>query len=468
MSIVLEKIDETTIKAVVTVAVQDYAQEVEDQIKRIRKNIQLPGFRQGNVPRSIIEKKHGAQLRFEAVSQHAFDAFSQQLKEENYHPMGHFMIESVEPENQFSNSNDDYVLTLTAGVVAPYELELDEKIELPYYSVDSVDEKVEESLNQALASLSTPEEVDNAQHVDTLIYGNLRELDADGKVLEGGVQKESAMIMPRYVENEEQIRTLTPKSTMVINPYSMYKENAPVIAHFLGIDKEDVENHKGDFSFEVTSITAPKQPEINEDTIKKILGEETEVATEEGLRKEMTERIEAFQKTDSDYLFSTIFFNYLREVEVPKVKLPEERLKSSWRERIEDGKSEEEQNKMMEDSINMISTFFIIDYLAQKYAVEISPESVENTIRQEVIQSISAYLPYLGDRATSFVEDMVSRRMKEENENHSVERSMRLFEVSKQAQSLIKMKATTLSLKEYEERKREIEKREQPEVAQEA
>lgn len=458
MSIVLEKINETTIKAVVTVAAEEYVQDVDQQIKSIRKNIQMPGFRQGMVPRSIIEKKHGAQLRFEAISQKAFVAVEEQLEKENHKPMGRFAIEAITPDALFATTNADYTLTITVGIVAPYELELDENIELPYYSVDSVDEKVEETINQALTSLAKPEEVESATDQDALVYGTLKEVDADGNILEGGVQNDSAMIMPRYVENEEQIRTLTAKQSIVINPFEMYKGNESVIAHFLDIDKAEVENHKGNFLFEVTSITAPKKPELNEETFKQILGEETKATTEEEFRNEIAARLKEFQKRDSDYLFSSSFYKYLQEVEAPKVQLPEDRIKALLEEKEnEQEQSEEDKEKSFKNTVSTLATFHIIDHLADKYNVEITKESVESAIRQEVMQSVAPYLSYLGEKASTFVEEMVSRRMKQENENRSVESSMRLFEVSLKAQSLIKLNQVTLSSQEYEEKKKEVE-----------
>ena len=53
----LEKNEDLTAVLKIGMATDDYAEKVERQIQEVRKTIQMPGFRKGNVPAGLIRKQ---------------------------------------------------------------------------------------------------------------------------------------------------------------------------------------------------------------------------------------------------------------------------------------------------------------------------------------------------------------------------------------------------------------------------
>ena len=58
----LEKYEDLTAVLKISLATDDYAKNVERQIQKVRKTIQMPGFRKGNVPAGLIQKQYGGIL----------------------------------------------------------------------------------------------------------------------------------------------------------------------------------------------------------------------------------------------------------------------------------------------------------------------------------------------------------------------------------------------------------------------
>ena len=57
------------LNAVLTVKIsnKDYATPYENSLKNYRKQIQMPGFRKGHVPASIVKKKYGPSILAEEI-----------------------------------------------------------------------------------------------------------------------------------------------------------------------------------------------------------------------------------------------------------------------------------------------------------------------------------------------------------------------------------------------------------------
>ncbi len=64
----IEKLEHSAAKLTVTVAKKDVADSYNETIGRYVKQVQIPGFRKGHVPASVLERKYGEQIKMEAAS----------------------------------------------------------------------------------------------------------------------------------------------------------------------------------------------------------------------------------------------------------------------------------------------------------------------------------------------------------------------------------------------------------------
>lgn len=65
MSLKVEKIENNMAKLTIEVPVEDFEKAVEKAYQKNKKKISIPGFRQGKVPRNVVEKMYGKEVFFE-------------------------------------------------------------------------------------------------------------------------------------------------------------------------------------------------------------------------------------------------------------------------------------------------------------------------------------------------------------------------------------------------------------------
>ena len=68
MSVQVENLENNMAKLTITVPAGDFEKALQQTYLKERKNINIPGFRKGKVPRPIIEKMYGAGIFYEGAA----------------------------------------------------------------------------------------------------------------------------------------------------------------------------------------------------------------------------------------------------------------------------------------------------------------------------------------------------------------------------------------------------------------
>src|ERR687884_333945 len=76
-----------------TLPAKDIEREIDDRLKKLARNIKMPGFRPGKVPLKLVAQTYGPQVRSEVLSDAVQKAFSDAVKEANLKVAGYPRIE---------------------------------------------------------------------------------------------------------------------------------------------------------------------------------------------------------------------------------------------------------------------------------------------------------------------------------------------------------------------------------------
>ena len=173
----LKKIDDCKQELVVQVEGDIVKQKFTQVYKRINKEAKIPGFRPGNVPQDILEKRYSAVAQQEILKELLPEVYEQALKETGLEPVNQPKISEV-------NLNKDSLSFKSVLEVKP-------KIDLKKYKGLKVEYKLievsEEEISQALSKLKQASPArdsvagDDAQKSDegyahSLGYANLETL----------------------------------------------------------------------------------------------------------------------------------------------------------------------------------------------------------------------------------------------------------------------------------------------------
>lgn len=179
-----EKTDKNVGELTVEVSAEQFAEALDKAFKKVVKNVNVPGFRKGKVPRAIFEKRFGV----EALYQDAIDIVLQDTYPKAVDEVGIFPVDR--PEIDVTQVEKGKSLIYKATVTVKPEVELGEYVGVEVEAKDFkvTDEDVEKELENRREKVASIEVVEDEDA--TLQNGDYAIIDfegfVDGVAFEGG------------------------------------------------------------------------------------------------------------------------------------------------------------------------------------------------------------------------------------------------------------------------------------------
>ena len=280
----------------------DYADNVKKALKNIAKNRPEPGFRPGKTPTALIQKKYGEAVKYDEVNKATSEALYNYIKDNNLRVLGNPVPEADE---KFDIKNDDFTFKFRVGLAPEITSPVNKDLTVPYYNIEVTDQMVNEQ-DQNLRRRFGKQESGDTVESNAVVKGIITELNEDGSVKEGGIVVENGIVGPEHFKSDEQKAIFVGKKVgdkFIFNPWAAADGNAVELASMLNIDKDDVENHKGDFQFEITDSIVLRPAELGQEYYDQLFGKDN-VKNEEEYKKSVKEMIEAQLSNDSDFRFT--------------------------------------------------------------------------------------------------------------------------------------------------------------------
>ena len=374
MKISFENADKVNGLLTITVEEADYNEKVEKTLKDYRKKANIPGFRPGQAPLSLIKKQIGEQVKMEEIQKLVGDTIFNYLKENNIQFLGEPMP-SAKQEEQDLSKPAPYTFVFDIAVAPEIKLELTDKDKLDYYEI-TVDDKL------------VDEQVDMYQAKD-MLKGDMKELNADGSEKEGGIVKEGAVLMPEYIKVEDQKKLfdgVKRGEVVVFNPKKAYPDSEIEVSSMLGISKEQAANVDSDFAFHILEITRYAKAPVNQELFDAIYGEGT-VKDEADFRSKIAEGIANQLVSNSDFKLLQDLRAYC-DKKVGKLTFPDEMLKRIMLKNVKD---EKEVDEKFEASLEELKWHLIKEHLVKANEIKVSDDDVLDAARLQARIEFAQY-----------------------------------------------------------------------------
>lgn len=261
----------------------DVKNDIEAEVKKQTKNIQVPGFRKGKVPKNILKKRFGDSLEFEASEKIANKHFWEIAKEKDLNPIGQPTMTDFD-----FKPGEDLHFKVKYEVLPQIELKnyTDQKIEVPDFKIKDSD--VEKEIDHLVRSNKTFEEAevvgdDNNYLLDALVYrlnSNGEPENEKGEKLEIDLTNEG--VNKDILENS--------KGKKVGDSFAFNFDEERTVKNDKGVDEKIKENYS--YKVDIKGIKKIILPELNEEFIKKITKDK--VSNEADLKKEIRKDIENY------------------------------------------------------------------------------------------------------------------------------------------------------------------------------
>lgn len=303
----------------------DYQPKIDEQLKDYGKKVQMPGFRPGKVPASMVKKMYGKSILVEELNRLTSDTLFNYIRDNQLNVLGNPLPKS-ENDDAFDLDNPGEIkLSFELGLAPEFELDLSTNHRFNLYSLKLDDKYVNEIVEDYKKRLGEQVEVDKADEDEDAIQGLFTELGADGNPLEEGLEKQATLTFKDFKEGngESLFRGIAKDAVVEVNLHEAIT-NQTVIAALLDIPKEEVNNLSNKFKFEVQSIKRTKPSEVNQEFFDKLLGPGV-IKSEEELKEKILEDGQKRYSKDSENRFFNEVVEHL--VNNTRFDLPDDFLK---------------------------------------------------------------------------------------------------------------------------------------------
>ncbi|MBX9188244.1 trigger factor [Bacteroides sp. K03] len=327
MNVSFQNIDKVSALLTVKLEKADCQEKVDKSLKTFRQKAQIPGFRKGMVPMSLVKKMYGKSVVAEEVNKLLSEKVYDYIKSNNINMLGEPMPNEEKQQVIDFDTMEDFEFVFDIALAPEFKAEVSSSDKVDYYTIEVTDAMVDNQVKAYTQRNGKYEQV-AAYEDNDMLKGLIAELDENGNTKEGGIQVEGAVLMPSYMKNDEQkaiFANAKVNDVLVFNPNTAYDGHAAEIASLLKIEKEAAAEVKSDFSFQVEEITRFVSGELNQEIFDQVFGEGV-VKTEEEFRAKIKESIAEQLVADSDYKFLIDARKMLME-KVGKLEFPDALLK---------------------------------------------------------------------------------------------------------------------------------------------
>ena len=377
------------VQGLLTVSMEkaDYQENVDKALKDAKKKVQMPGFRPGMVPMSLVQKMYGKSIKADEINKLLQEKVFGYIKDNKIDMLGE-PLPNEEKEAGLSLDDDNQTFYFDIALAPQFNAEIGKDDAITYYEIKVTEEMVNNQVKAYTQQNGHYEQVDSYQEND-VVKGQLAELNIDGSLKDGGIVVEGATLMPQYIKDAAQKKLFekAKKGDVIkFNPAKAYEGNAIEISSLLNKKKEEVEGIDADFQLTVQDITRFVESELNQEVFDRVFGKDA-VKDEAGFRAKVEESLAQSFVPDSDYKFLLDLRSYMME-KVGKLEYADDLLKRIMKANKPDAEQDEE---TFQRSLEELTWHLIQEKLVEKYEIKVEDADVKAMAREATRAQFAQY-----------------------------------------------------------------------------
>ena len=441
MNIQFEAPDKVNGLMTITMETADYQPEVEKTLKDYRKRAQIPGFRPGQAPMGMIKRQFGTSVKVDVVNKLLGEKLYGYVQDNKIHMLGEPLPSEQQAQLDFE-SDQPLVFKFDIAVAPEFEAKLSGKDKVPFYNITVDDKLIDQQVEmyQSRAGHYDKAETFDPEQRD-MLKGDLREVN-------GTIEVADAVLMPQYMKVEDQKKLFEGAKLGDIitwNPRKAYPESDVEVSSLLKIQKDEVKDHEGDFTFQITEISRFVKAEIGKELFDQTFGEGI-VKDEKEFRQKIADQISQQFKADSDYKFLLDVRAHM-EKKVGKLEFPEAILKRVMLNNNKD-KGADFVEKNFEASIKELAWHLMKEQLVSAQGIKIEDADLKETAKEAARAQFAQYgMSNIPDEyLDNYAQEMLKKR---ENVDGLVDRAVDV-KLTAALKNVVKLDEKEISLEDFQ------------------
>lgn len=421
-----------------TIEPADYKAEFNTELKKLRKNADMKGFRKGMVPLGLIKKMAGKDVLSKLIAEKV-DGGVNQYFDENKVAIILRPMDLTNPDSIVIDHKTDKEYTFTFGVGTVGDIDIEDVLNTPIhrYKIDFTDDDLEEELLRLRKSNGTTNEhADFPLEEEDVIKFHLVEANEDGTVKDDGLEIECEMSLIYDFNTAhpdfEKVKALSSKEEQLsINPFELLitedeeRTDENVANRYLLANEKDenadeegenendvIENLSRTWLVNVGNISRKNPAELNEEFYMQVLqelDEEEELTDLESFKGILKSRISTYFAREASKLADEVIKDTL--FEKGKASFSEDFVKKYYTDMI----SADIPEALMQNAIESVNHSAVINALAKQKEITLEESDIIDAIYKKLLDE-NPYLSYLGAQANQYIDEMMRKKIEDENE----------------------------------------------------
>ena len=420
MNIIKEQNDNLSAQIKINIDELDYNERVKKELNKLRGKVNMPGFRQGHVPFSLLQKMYGRSVLVDEINKILQESVGKFLEDEKIDLLGAPFPAQDSPSIDFEN---DTQFNFTLNVILSPEVTLDFLKTFPttYYKIKATDAIIDEQITALRQRFGTDESVSDAIKEHDRLY-------CDYQSLENKDIQSDTLFFVDTEKNPFSILFIGHKvnDTIEIDMDKTFEENPTKACDMLNIKEEDKPQTKGIFKFTITEVKRLKECDINEDLFKKAYPNK-EIKTEKELRKTIAE---TYSTTCAETV-ETWFFNAHFDPIVKAANLSyDDQLLRQYMEHQKHIRHEDQQEEYNEENTISDKEFentkrgtswqLIQQKLMETFDIKVEPDEIKQAAKEQISRYFGIDPDMADTQLGEYMNSMVDRIMKDEKQVHEL------------------------------------------------
>ncbi len=367
MSLQVEKLEKNMAKLTIEVGAEELEKAIEKAYQKQKKQISIPGFRKGKVPRQMVEKMYGKEVFYEdAANELIPDAYDKALSECEEDIVSSPKIEVTQIE-----AGKPFVFTATVALKPEVKLGKYKGLKIDKIDTEVTEEEVDAEINR--------ERENNARNITVedrpVKDGDMTTLDfegfVDGVPFEGGKGENypltigSGAFIPGF---EEQLVGAEIGKEVEVNV--TFPED---------YQAEDLKGKAAVFKCTVKEIKEKELPELDDEFASEVSEFETLAEYREDVKKNLAEKKEKDAKNAREDAAIKA------AVEVAEMEIPDAMLETQQRQMVD-----EFAQRITMQGLSMEQYFQFTGTNYQKMVEQVKPQALERIKSRLVLEEIAA------------------------------------------------------------------------------
>ena len=439
MNISFEAPDKINGLMTITLETADYQPEVDKTLKDYRKRANIPG----QAPMGMIKRQFGPSVKVEAVNKLLGEKLYEYVRENKIQMLGEPLPSDKQEQLDFE-SDQPLTFKFDIAVAPEFEAKLSGKDKVPYYNITVDDKLIDQQVEMYQNRSGQYEKVEQYDSDERdMLKGDLREV---GK--EGGIELSDVVLMPQYIKVDDQKKLFDAcklGDIITWNPRKAYPDNDAEVSAMLKIQKEEVKDHEGDFTFQVTEISRYVKHEVNQELFDQVFGDGN-VKDEKEFRQKIADQISQQFKTDSDYKFLQDVRAHV-EKKVGKLEFPEALLKRVMMNNNKD-KGADFVEKNFEASIKELGWHLMKEQLVAAQDIKVDDADLKNVAKEAARMQFAQY--GMSNVPDEYLENYAAEMMKKrENVDGLVDRAVDV-KLTAALKSVVKLDEKDITMEDFQ------------------